>query len=550
MPDHVTSALVLILPWPLLLVGLLAGRAADRHARRVRRLTQGAASFAVFAALLAALSYRWGTARSVTYVAVALPAGLGRLAINVYVNALTVLMILLVSFVGVIVACYSSRYMDGDAHEGRFHRWLSLTLGAFFTLIVAGNIWGFFLSWLVTSLSLHELLAFYRERPGAVLAARKKYLLHRLSDVALFVAFVLVIHTLRTSQFAGLGPALAARPGPLSAPLEIAAGLILLSAVLKSAQFPTHGWLIQVMEAPTPVSALMHAGIIYTGAFLLLRTSLLIARVDWVWDVLIVGGLASVAAASLMMMTATNIKESLAYSTCAQMGFMLMECGLGLYSVAVLHIIAHSVYKAHAFLSSGSVVDTFRAPVPSGVPRPTTVVAGVGALAAATAATIGAGALFGVTLQREPALIAVGAVLTAAMAQLLLQAFRARSSGTAGVLWRLAVLCVFVALAYFGLHRLFVHLLGTSLPSDRLQAHGVPPALLWLIAAVFLGLLLLQQALPRIREQPLGQAAWVHLYNDLYVDDFLSRLVHWLERSARMRGFRPSLRRPPRDASS
>ena len=545
-----TSALVLILPWPLILVGLLAGRAADRHARRVRRLTQGAASFAVFAALLAALNYRWGTARSVTYVAVVLPVGLGRLAITVYVNALTVLMILLVSFVGLIVARYSSRYMDGDAHEGRFHRWLSLTLGAFFTLIVTGNIWGFFLSWFVTSLSLHELLAFYRERPGAVLAARKKYLLHRLSDVALFVAFVLVIRTLRTSQFAGLVPALAAHPGPLPAPLEIAAGLILLSAVLKSAQFPTHGWLIQVMEAPTPVSALMHAGIIYTGAFLLLRTSPLIARVDWAWDVLIVGGLASVAAASLMMMTATNIKESLAYSTCAQMGFMLMECGLGLYSVAVLHIIAHSVYKAHAFLSSGSVVDTFRAPVPSAVPRPTTLAAGVGALAAATAATIGAGALFGATLQREPALIAVGAVLTAAMAQLLLQAFRARSSGTAGVLLRLAVLCVLVALAYFGLHRLFVHLLGTSLPPERLQAHGVPTVLLWLIATVFLGLLLLQQALPRIREKPLGQAAWVHLYNDLYVDDFLSRLVHGLERSTRMRGPRPSLRRPPRDASS
>ena len=544
-----TSALVLILPWPLILVGLLAGRAADRHARRVRRLTQGAASFAVFAALLAALNYRWGMARSVTYVAVVLPVGLGRLAITVYVNALTVLMILLVSFVGLIVARYSSRYMDGDAHEGRFHRWLSLTLGAFFTLIVTGNIWGFFLSWFVTSLSLHELLAFYRERPGAVLAARKKYLLHRLSDVALFVAFVLVIRTLRTSQFAGLVPALAAHPGPLPAPLEIAAGLILLSAVLKSAQFPTHGWLIQVMEAPTPVSALMHAGIIYTGAFLLLRTSPLIARVDWAWDVLIVGGLASVAAASLMMMTATNIKESLAYSTCAQMGFMLMECGLGLYSVAVLHIIAHSVYKAHAFLSSGSVVDTFRAPVPSAVPRPTTLAAGVGALAAATAATIGAGALFGATLQREPALIAVGAVLTAAMAQLLLQAFRARSSGTAGVLLRLAVLCVLVALAYFGLHRLFVHLLGTSLPPERLQAHGVPTVLLWLIATVFLGLLLLQQALPRIREKPLGQAAWVHLYNDLYVDDFLSRLVHGLERSGRRRGLRPSLRRPPPDAS-
>ena len=531
MTGNATSALMLVTPWPLLGVGLAAGIGADRHARLMRRLTTGATWFALACAVLVVLTYGLGATQSVTYLSINLPAGLGVLAINIYVNALTVIMLLLVAFVGMIVARYSSTYMVGDAHEGRFHRWLGLTLGSFFTLIVAGNMWGFLISWVATSLCLHELLAFYRDRPGAVLAARKKYLLHRIADASLLVAFVLIARTLHTSQFAGITPALTAMPGPLPGTLQIASGLIVLSAILKSAQFPFHGWLIQVMEAPTPVSALMHAGIIYTGAFLILRTSPILAQVGWAGDVLVLAGLVSITAASLMMMTATNIKGSLAYSTCAQMGFMLMECGLGLYSVAVLHIIAHSVYKAHAFLSSGSVVDNFRAP---SLPVASSVAAvwqAAWGLIVAALMAIGIGAGFGVGLRQQPALAVMGVILAVAMTQLLLQALNTRTTGTGGLLLRMGSLSALVCVGYFGLHMLFARLLGKSLPADRLQTDGVQKGLLALIAVVFLSLLLIQQVLPRIMRKPFWRAAYVRMALTLSpMHDHASRLVGELGR--------------------
>lgn len=520
-----TSALMLVMSWPLLIVGLVVGINADRHARLIRRMTAGAAWFALASAVLAALSYGLGATHSETYLSLSLPRSLGVLAISIYVNTLTVIMLLLVSFVGMIVSRYSSTYMDGDDHEGRFHRWLSLTLGSFFTLIIAGNMWAFLISWVVTSLCLHKLLAFYGGRPGAVLAARKKYLLHRIADISLVAAFVLIDHTLHTSQFGAMAPALAAIHGPLPGALQIASGLIVLSAILKSAQFPFHGWLIQVMEAPTPVSALLHAGIIYTGAFLLLRTSPIMSRVGWAMDTLVLVGLVSITVASLMMIAETNIKESLAYSTCAQMGFMLMECGLGLYSLAVLHIVAHSVYKAHAFLSSGSVVDNFRVPTLPYAPSSGALWRGLLGLAVASAMTIGIGTVFGVVFQQQPALSALGIILVVAMAQLLLQAQNTGNTGTGRLLLRVGGLSLLVGTTYFGLHLLVTELLGTSLPSPQLPANTMAEELAGLIVVVFLGLLFVQQMLPRNFRKPFWRATYVHLYNGLYIDILFNRMV-------------------------
>nr|MDA8029338.1 proton-conducting transporter membrane subunit [Nitrospiraceae bacterium] len=346
------SILMFVTPWPLLATGLVLGLGADRHPRFMRRAVAGSAWFALICAIGAALAYGQGLIRPDTYYSVLLPDNLGVFEINIAVSPLTLVMLLLVAFVGMIVARFSSSYMDGDIREGSFHRWLALTLGSFFTLIVVGNMWAFLLSWIATSLFLHELLAFYKDRPKALVAARKKYLLHRIADASLLGAIILVVRTLHTSDFSEIAPAIHALNGALPEPLLAASGLIVLAAVLKSAQFPFHGWLIQVMEAPTPVSALLHAGIIYTGTFLALRMSPILSQSEGAREAMVLTGLLSVAVASLMMMVETNIKESLAYSTCAQMGFMLMECGLGLYTLAVMHIVAHSVYKAHAFLSS------------------------------------------------------------------------------------------------------------------------------------------------------------------------------------------------------
>jgi NAD(P)H-quinone oxidoreductase subunit 5 len=132
--------------------------------------------------------------------------------------------------------------------------------------------------------------------------------------------------------------------------------LVALAVIFKSAQLPVHGWLIQVMEAPTPVSALLHAGVVNLGGFVLIRLAALLSAAPVAQAMLVVVGSLTAVLAGLVMMTRISIKVRLAWSTCAQMGFMLLECGLGLYELALLHLLAHSLYKAYAFLTAGEAV--------------------------------------------------------------------------------------------------------------------------------------------------------------------------------------------------
>src|SRR5690606_20955596 len=138
---------------------------------------------------------------------------------------------------------------------------------------------------------------------------------------------------------------------------ELTIVLVALAAILKTAQLPLHGWLIQVMEAPTPISALLHAGVVNLSGFVLLRMAPMLAQSDIAQALLVIVGSLSAALAALVMLTRISIKIRLAWSTCAQMGFMLMEIGLGLYELALLHLLAHSLYKAYSFLSAGDAVE-------------------------------------------------------------------------------------------------------------------------------------------------------------------------------------------------
>jgi NAD(P)H-quinone oxidoreductase subunit 5 len=135
------------------------------------------------------------------------------------------------------------------------------------------------------------------------------------------------------------------------------AAFLALAAILKSAQFPTHGWLTEVMETPTPVSALLHAGVINAGGFLLIRFADVMLLSPGVLAVLVMLGGFTALFGGLVMLTQSAVKTSLAWSTVAQMGFMILQCGLALFPLALLHIVAHSLYKAHAFLASGQAVD-------------------------------------------------------------------------------------------------------------------------------------------------------------------------------------------------
>ncbi|HEY0194509.1 MAG TPA: proton-conducting transporter membrane subunit, partial [Kofleriaceae bacterium] len=142
---------------------------------------------------------------------------------------------------------------------------------------------------------------------------------------------------------------------------HLATALLVVGVLLKSAQIPFHGWMQAVMEAPTPVSALLHAGVVNIGGFVMIRLAPLMAHAYIAQSILLGVGLFTTIVAALVMTTRNAIKGVLAWSTIGQMGFMLVQCGLGAWHLALMHLLAHSLYKAHTFLSSGSIVQQWRA---------------------------------------------------------------------------------------------------------------------------------------------------------------------------------------------
>ncbi|EIC21071.1 NADH-quinone oxidoreductase subunit L [Thiorhodovibrio frisius] len=522
MSFSLTTTAALAAPLSLWAVAAVPDAWAQRFGPRMAVLTNALAWGAFGLSLVALLLHGFGSAESLTLVSFGLPFGIGAFTVGVYVDAVTVIMLALVSLVGAVVSTYSRNYMAGDAREGYFHKWLMLTLAAILTVLVASNLLMFSLAWMATSLCLHRLLVFYPERPAAVLAAHKKFVFSRIGDVSLFVASLLIGATLHTMEFPGVYAALAGQTGPLPGTLQTAAWLIVLAAVLKCAQFPFHGWILQLMEAPTPVSALLHAGIVNAGAFLVIRMSPVMSLSGPALDTLAVIGLVTLAIASLVMLTQTSIKVSLAWSTSAQMGFMLLEAGLGLYSLALLHLVAHSLYKAHAFLASGSGVDGFRAPVlPFGHGAPQGWHWLV-AFQSALLMTLIAGFLFGIDPREQPALIVTGAVVAIATTQLLLQALVLEDN--AKLLIRATAIVGFVCLAYFGLHTAFEHAIAGSVVPAQPASAAFEIAFGAGVVVVFVGLLLLQHLFTHL-QGPLRQAIQVHLYNGLYVDILVTRLI-------------------------
>ncbi len=293
---------------------------------------------------------------------VQLPAlGLQRSALGVQMTALGLqastlglLLSVLVQLLGTVIGGFSARYLQGEAGQPRYVAALAAVLGGVHLLLLADHWVVLIAAWAWVGVALQPLLCFYPDRAFAGLAAHKKRLADRVADGLLIGAAALAWTEVGSGALTDLW-AHVDRAG-MSAPLQLSALALVLAVVLRTALLPVHGWLIQVMEAPTPVSALLHAGVVNLGGFVLIRFAPLLEQALPARALLLAFGLATAVLAGMVVLTRVSIKVRLAWSTVAQMGFMLVECALGLYTLAALHLIGHALYKAHAFLAASTVV--------------------------------------------------------------------------------------------------------------------------------------------------------------------------------------------------
>ena len=500
-------------PLALLAAAALAFLSTGPRPRRAIRAAEAAALLAIVTAIGSAgllIAHGPGTSSLIGF------SGVG---LSVRLDAVSAAMALVVSFVGWAVVRYSGTYLDGDARQGSFTGWLLATLAAVLLLVQAGNLWLFTGTWIATSLLLHRLLLFYPERAAAQRTARKKFVTARLSDAALIGAAILLAHAFGSSDIATISAE--ARKGLAPVGSYWAAGLIALAALLKSAQFPTHGWLTEVMETPTPVSALLHAGVINAGGFLLIRFADVMLLAPGVLAVLVMIGGFTAIFGGLVMLTQPAVKTSLAWSTVAQMGFMILQCGLALFPLALLHIVAHSLYKAHSFLASGGAVDSvaaIRRPGPVAIP---------GGAAVARAFLIAlviygvVGALFGFAGKSAQSL-ALGAILIFGVAYLLAQGLA--DAAPRVLTQRTALYSVAAAAGYFALQTGAEWMMAGTLPAT--PAPGPLEWALIVLALLSFGLVAVAQAMfPLWAYHPAAAGLRVHLSNGLYANAVFDRML-------------------------
>ena len=350
------DALVILLPAVPMFSALAIAVLSFRSKRQLARFSVllSAATFALSALLL--VGYL-GTA-SPTWLTTGLGWG------SLYLDPLSSIMSLLVAGISLVVHVYSVRYMAEEPGYARFFALLDIMTAAILLMVAAGDFITLLIAWHLIGVLLYFLLAHNTQRPAAHRYAFWTFFTYRLGDLPLVLAAVLLYQTYDTIALPELFERIAAMPnahGVLGfSLLEVVAFLIALAAFARSAQFPFHTWLPYTMEGPTPVSALMHAGIVNAGGFLLNRFAPIFAEAGSVLHLVFAVGLVTAVLGSVLMLTQNDIKKSLGYSTMGQMGFMFVECGVGAFSMGIYHLIAHGLFKGTMFLGAGGVIGDAR----------------------------------------------------------------------------------------------------------------------------------------------------------------------------------------------
>jgi NADH-quinone oxidoreductase subunit L len=270
-------------------------------------------------------------------------------------DALSMMMLLIVTGVGGAIHIYSFGYMHDDPGKSRFFAFMSLFTFSMLGIVLANNFLEMFIFWELVGVSSYLLIGFWFEKPSAGDAAKKAFIVNRLGDFGFLLGILMVWGILGSLNFSALQNSIVANPAAIGAMATTAGLLIFCGAVGKSAQFPLHVWLPDAMEGPTPVSALIHAAtMVAAGVYMLCRIFFLL-NADALHVIAYIGGFTALLAA-LIAVQQNDIKRIIAYSTLSQLGYMVMAVGLAGPVPAMFHLTTHAFFKALLFLSAGSVI--------------------------------------------------------------------------------------------------------------------------------------------------------------------------------------------------
>ncbi|HZQ82341.1 MAG TPA: NADH-quinone oxidoreductase subunit L [Gaiellaceae bacterium] len=344
----------LLLPLASAVVLTVGGTAVPR---RIAGYVSTLTTMGAFAAAVVAFFDMWSkapvervaTTTSWTWLA----AGQYHFGLTLLADQVSIVMMLIVSGVGSLIVAYSVGYMDGEDEERRFFAYMSLFVFSMLLLVEGGNLLLLLAGWGMVGLSSYLLIGYYQDRPSAIAAAKKAFVMNAFGDATMALAlFLLIQHT------GALDYVTVFRNAPHHGAIAnlIALGL-LGGALAKSAQIPLHTWLPDAMEGPTPVSALIHAATMVTaGVYLIVRCHPLFENAWAVQDLAAGLGAATLLMAGLIALVQTDIKRVIAYSTMSQIGYMFVGAGIGAYPNALFHLMTHAFFKALLFLAAGILI--------------------------------------------------------------------------------------------------------------------------------------------------------------------------------------------------
>jgi NADH-quinone oxidoreductase subunit L len=321
----------------------------------------GAGSVGASAAVAMLVAYGFLSAPHQAFVQrlwVWMDTGTFRPEIAFYLDSVSLLMLLVVTFVGFLIHLYSTEYMRGDDGYARFFAYMNLFVASMLVLVLSNNLLLLYLGWEGVGLCSYLLIGFWYRDAANVRAANKAFIVTRVGDTALAIGLFLLFTNLGTLDIQEL-MGRAADDWPAGSSLAIAAAaLILGGAVGKSAQLPLQTWLPDAMAGPTPTSALIHAATMVTaGVYLIARTHVLFALAPSVQLAVAAIGTTTLLMAAFSALAQRDIKRVLAYSTISQIGYMFLALGLGAWSAAMFHFMTHAFFKALLFLAAGAVIE-------------------------------------------------------------------------------------------------------------------------------------------------------------------------------------------------